>query len=82
MSPITGNGEPCPNLYNKDSFYFCSIYQDRPDDCVNHDFGFARFCPIGMSKLQLNANDVMDIKKIRRRIDEGWEIIKERYGRH
>ena len=71
MSPITGNGEPCPHLIKQDTYYFCGIYNNRPVECQNHKFP-ARFCPIGIDKLQLNSRD-----KISQRIDDSWEKLKQ-----
>ena len=72
MSPITDNGDPCPLLIVKDNFYVCSDYHNRPKQCEHHMFS-SRFCPIGLDVLKLNNN----IEHIRKRIDDGWEIIKE-----
>ena len=71
MSPITGKGEPCPNIIENGDFVFCSKYEDRPEECKNHGFP-SRFCPIGIDMLELkNTED------IRQRIDEGFQKIKE-----
>jgi hypothetical protein len=71
MSPITGNGDPCPRLITKGSLHFCSTYNNRPSECENHKFS-SRFCPIGIDMLKLS-----DIEDIRKRIDDGWKIIME-----
>lgn len=68
MSPI--NGGECPHIIIEDKFHFCSKYENRPKECANHDFP-SRFCPIGMSKLQLK-----DIDSIRIHIDSAYEILK------
>jgi len=66
MSPIS-EGQ-CPNLIQKDTFYFCVRYANRPDRCVNHTFPFV-FCPVGMSKLDLHYPK--DLEKIRDRLVVG-----------
>jgi len=70
MSPISAP-EPCPHLIQDEAFYFCGIYERRPDQCYKHAFP-SRFCPVGMSKFL--GLDTLD--KIRQRIDEGWSKIK------
>ena len=70
MSPIS-NSE-CPKLIQKDTYYLCSIYTNRPKQCENHDFP-SRFCPVGMSKLGLHYPQ--DLEKIKDRIDIGWKLI-------
>lgn len=68
MSPI---GSPCPKLLRVGSFYFCGDYDNRPEQCKNHEFEWARFCPIGIDKLQIS-----DPQDAYNRINEGYEIIK------
>lgn len=68
----TGNKEQCTDLLQVDNFYFCGNYQERPRECANHDFP-SKFCPIGLSKLGISAND---LDTIRSRIGTGWTIIK------
>lgn len=70
MCPISD--EKCPKLIQKDTFYFCGIYANRPKQCENHDFP-TRLCPIGMSKLGLHYPD--NLEKIRDRIATGYSII-------
>ncbi|SMF95685.1 hypothetical protein SAMN02949497_3059 [Methylomagnum ishizawai] len=69
MSPISAP-EPCPHLVISGTFYFCGIYDRRPDECRNHSFP-SRHCPIGVEKLGLT-----DPQKIAIRIDAGWSMIK------
>jgi len=62
---------PCPLLIiTDDNYYFCGDYDNRPEQCRNHQFD-SRFCPIGLSILKLKTID-----DIRIRIDDGWEKIK------
>ena len=68
MSPLSAP-EPCPNLIQTGTFYFCTFYASRPTACRSHEF-HARFCPIGMSKLGIDSPE-----KVRDRIDAGWRII-------
>jgi len=70
MSPITGNGDPCPDLIEEGSFVFCGRYKSRPIECECHDFP-SRFCPIGLDILGIS-----DIEKIRQRLESGYELIK------
>ena len=69
MCPM--NGGECEFVKKVGAFYFCSRYEIRPKQCANHDFP-ARFCPVGMSVL-----GVHDSESIRKRIEEGHQIIKE-----
>ena len=64
MSPL--NHGRCPLVIEQDTYYFCSNYEARPKECMNHDYP-VRFCPIGMSKLKLHYPE--DLEKIRERID-------------
>lgn len=52
FSPLT-SGVPCPNIKQDGTFFFCSIYENRPDQCSQHKFD-CRFCPIGMDFLKLD----------------------------
>jgi len=78
MSPIS-QPEPCKYLIEDGSFVFCSIYRNRPAECSNHEYP-SRFCPIGLEVLGLNPE--RDTTKIRERIDEGWNLIKQREVSH
>ena len=69
MSPIS-TPDPCPHLIQDGTFYFCGIYDRRPNECYKHDFPF-RFCPIGMSKMGLDTPE-----KVAQRIDDGWHKSK------
>lgn len=69
MSPIS-NPDPCPHIREDDDFVFCDRYERRPEECVNHTFHGARFCPIGLDILGLSYPE--DTEKIRIRIDEGY----------
>lgn len=62
---------PCPKVIQKDTFFFCSDYENRPKECWKHDFP-SRFCPVGISVLSLHS-----LEEIRDRINEGWQILKE-----
>jgi hypothetical protein len=64
------NGGECEYVTNEGTFYFCSVYKNRPKECANHNFP-AQFCPIGVSKLELH-----NIDQIRMRINQGWRMIK------
>jgi hypothetical protein len=65
MSPISAP-EPCPKIKQDGDFYFCCDYNNRPSECVKHEF-HSRFCPIGMAKLNLTSPDA-----VRTRIDTGY----------
>jgi len=69
MSPLD-SPEPCRYLIQDGDYFFCGSYKNRPIECINHDFP-SRFCPIGLSKLNLRSPD-----RIRERIDTGWEKCK------
>ena len=63
--------DPCPDIIQDGTFYFCGDYEQRPEVCVNHSFQF-RYCPIGLEKLRLkNPQDVA------LRIDAGFELIMQ-----
>jgi len=68
MSPIS-TPEPCPHIIEIDSFVFCAIYADRPDECRDHILPF-KVCPIGASMLEINSTD-----ELRKRIDDGHYLI-------
>lgn len=54
LSPLTkDDSEPCPHLIEKDGMKLCSIYNERPQQCKDHDFP-AKFCPVGMDVLGLD----------------------------
>jgi len=65
MSPLSAP-EPCQHLVQHGTFVFCKIYDRRPEECKKHDFP-ARFCPIGISVLDLTTAD-----SVRQRIDDGY----------
>lgn len=71
LSPLTSS-EPCPLLVKDENFYFCSKYNERPNECKEHRFNGFRFCPIGIEKLKLT-----DPIQVSTRIDKGWNKIKE-----
>lgn len=71
-SDIDGNNKRCTDLIEKEGYFFCSNYKNRPQQCANHDFP-SRFCPIGLTKLGIN---VRDLDSIRYRIDHGYELSK------
>ena len=72
MSPIS-QPDSCPYLIEQDGFCFCSVYDQRPKECQDHEYP-ARFCPIGLDVLKLDINNT---DAIRQRIDTGLEMIKE-----
>lgn len=67
MSPL---GSPCPKLVNHGSFYFCSDYTGRPEECRNHKYPFS-ICPIGVEKLNITNHE-----QLQRRIDTGYAMLK------
>jgi len=69
MSPISAP-DPCPHIREDGDFVFCDSYERRPEECVNHTFPSARFCPIGLDVLGLEYP--RDVEKIRERLDVGW----------
>jgi Fe-S-cluster containining protein len=71
MSPLSMEDVPCQYLIKSGTFYFCSVYDKRPEQCKNHDFP-VRFCPIGISILKPTGS-----QEISERIDAGWELIKK-----
>ena len=75
MSPISAPNK-CPNVIEKkdkngNAFFFCSDYERRPEECINHSFP-ANYCPIGMDVLNIQSAD-----QLRIRIDTGLEMLKE-----
>lgn len=68
MSPLS-QPDPCPRLAKVGTFYLCGRYAERPEECRDHEYSFARFCPVGMEVLGLR-----DSEDLRRRIDEGWRL--------
>jgi hypothetical protein len=54
-------------------YYFCSIYDGRPQQCRDHTFEWSRFCPIGLDVLKPDSMDYL-----RERIDHGWELVTGR----
>ena len=69
MSPISAP-EPCPHIREDGDFVFCSNYERRIEECINHTFHGARFCPIGLDVLGLEYP--RDTELIRERLDTGW----------
>lgn len=53
-----------------DDFVFCKIYENRPQECANHDFPMIN-CPVGANVLGLKNN-----KDCLRRFDMRQELIK------
>jgi Fe-S-cluster containining protein len=70
MSPFDAP-DPCRYLIQKDNFYFCAIYDRRPEECRKHDFA-AVLCPIGASKLNINS-----IPEAIERLEEGSELLRK-----
>lgn len=58
-----------PHIREDGDFVFCDNYERRPEECVNHTFHGARFCPIGLDVLGLSYPE--DTERIRIRLDEG-----------
>ena len=69
MSPLSAPN-PCIHLIQKNTFYFCDNYNNRPVECIDHKFD-ANYCPIGLSKLNIKTAD-----QIRQRIDSGYALIR------
>jgi hypothetical protein len=58
----------------EDGYYiFCANYENRPEECINHTFHSARFCPIGLDVLGLSYPK--DTERIRDRIDTGHRKV-------
>jgi Fe-S-cluster containining protein len=70
MSPFD-SPNPCRYLKKKDNFYFCAIYDRRPEECRKQDFP-AILCPIGASKLNINS-----IEDARKRLEKGRKVMYE-----
>ena len=71
MSPLSEG--PCPHIKEESDFVFCSEYERRPEQCINHAFPGYRFCPVGLDVLGLSYPE--DTDKIRIRIDTGHSMI-------
>ena len=57
MSPLTGSENlPCPHLVEQDDMKICDTYNQRPEQCRNHEFP-AKFCPVGMDVLGISRDD-------------------------
>ena len=69
MSPLSAP-EPCPNLIQRGTFYFCNDYEHRPPECVDHKFD-STYCPIGINTLDIQSTDQM-----RQRIDGGYALLR------
>ena len=67
MSPLSAP-EQCPHIIQDGTFFFCSVYNQRPEECANHKFP-ARHCPIGIDKLGF-----INPQQIAQRIDDGWAL--------
>jgi hypothetical protein len=57
MSPLST--DTCPHLVEQSGVYSCSSYEKRPEQCINHTFHGARFCPVGTSVLGITTRDAM-----------------------
>jgi hypothetical protein len=73
MSPFTGSEhEPCPHLEEYvDGFFFCRIYDSRPEQCTAHTYLNYKYCPVGLGVR--NLKHAIDLS---RTIDFGWELLK------
>lgn len=60
MSPLSAP-EPCPRMRVHDGICLCLDYDNRPDDCRKHTF-ISEVCPIGLSVLNIAADDIDAIK--------------------
>ena len=73
ISPI--NSSRCPYVveqdYNNEKFYFCSIYNRRPERCVKHEF-YQNICPVGLNNLRYS-----DINSVVQRIDNKYSLIEK-----
>lgn len=69
MSPLSAP-EPCQHIDQRGNFYFCLIYQNRPEECINHTF-YSQYCPIGMSKLEITNSE-----QARQRMDAGFALLR------
>lgn len=68
MSPISGP-DPCPHIIKIDSFVFCKVYENRPEECRDHKLPF-RYCPIGFEMTGCKSPQDAAL-----RIDTGYEMI-------
>ena len=67
LSPL---GNPCPKIVQKGTFYFCSIYPNRPMECVLYKHPM-KVCPIGMDKLGITTTE-----EVRVRLETGYAMLK------
>ena len=80
MSPLSDG--PCPRLRyvpspdGKDAppIALCSDYAHRPQQCRDHGFDFARFCPVGFDFLKDSFRCAQDVA---RRIDDAYNLAKD-----
>ena len=74
MSPIS-QPKPCKHIIeiksNNQTFTFCKIYENRPEQCKNHEF-YATKCPVGCDVLNIRSAD-----EANKRISIGYKIIKK-----
>ena len=74
MSPYSAP-KPCPYIIEKtkdrQTYILCSIYDKRPQECVNHSFS-SRVCPIGLS-----MTNISDSESLRKRIDDGFSLCND-----
>jgi len=61
MSPLMeedehGNKKPCKHLKENSGFYYCTIYNQRPEQCRKHGFPDSKFCPIGLDVLGIREH--------------------------
>lgn len=69
MCPVSE--EQCKFLIETEGFYLCSIYNDRPQRCREHEYHGYRVCPIGADKLGISTAE-----QFRLRVDRGFELGK------
>ncbi len=64
------NDSVCPHLIEIQGFWFCGIYEKRPQVCKDHEYPH-KHCLIGMDILKLTT----DPQEIWKRIDRGYELL-------
>lgn len=69
----------CPYLVQIGTFWLCSVYEHRPQQCRDHEY-LMRFCPIGLE--EIFPNGVNANWNVAQRIDEGWMLGKTLLSRN
>ncbi len=65
----------CPDLIQKEGYYFCRCYKQRPQICQDFWFEEFLFCPYGLNKLRLSYPE--DKEKLWERKEKGACLINE-----